>query len=800
MKTIFWHWFALLLFVPASPSVWAQSVAKPLEIHVSPTGKDTNPGSGARPVATLAAAQRLTLSSLGKRPVEVLLHGGVYYLPETFKFTEQHSGTPRFPVVYSAAAGEHPILSGGLRLNLKWAPWRDGIFKAAIPHGLEIDQLFADGQRQPMARYPNYDPKALQFNGSSPDAISPARVARWSNPTGGYIHAMHEALWGDMHWRILGKKSDGTLEYEGGWQNNRPSPMHPDFRFVENIREELDSPGEWFHDRSEGVLYFLPPRGLDLTSASIEVVRLRHLIEFEGSSVRPVKSVILRGLTFRHAARTFMENREPILRSDWTVYRGGSVMLTGTEDVVLEDCDFDQVGGNAVFVNKYNRRTVIRRCLIRESGASGIAFFGDPDAVRNPLLNYGQTLEVAQLDKTPGPRSDEYPADCLVDDCLITRTGRVEKQTAPIAIDMARRITVSHCSIYDVPRAGINIGDGCWGGHRIQDCDVFETVLETGDHGSFNSWGRDRYWHPDVRRVDKQVSENPSLPYLDAVEATVLNHNRWRCDHGWDVDLDDGSSHFVICNNLFLNGGLKLREGYGRLVTNNIIVNNSLHPHVWFKEGGEVFTRNIVMGEYRPAVMEIAKWGKLVDFNLFTTSDADRTRFAAQGCDEHSIVADPQFRDPSHADFSVSSTSPALKLGFVNFKMDDFGVRSPRLRAIARTPEIPHVAGLRSAGSAAQRAEITWADAHLRELEGLEYSALGLSADQKGVLVSEASFGAALAAGLRAKDLIVRINDQPVVGLEDFRKITSEAKGGAPLRFEVIRDGKKSVIRVVSKN
>ena len=61
---------------------------------------------------------------------------------------------------------------------------------------------------------------------------------------------------------------------------------------------------------------------------------------------------------------------------------------------------------------------------------------------------------------------------------------------------MAARISVSHCSMYNVPRAGINIGDGTFGGHVIEYCDVFNTVLETGDHGSFNSWGRDRYWRP----------------------------------------------------------------------------------------------------------------------------------------------------------------------------------------------------------------------------------------------------------------------------------------------------------------
>lgn len=55
-----------------------------------------------------------------------------------------------------------------------------------------------------------------------------------------------------------------------------------------------------------------------------------------------------------------------------------------------------------------------------------------------------------------------------------------------------------------------------------------------------------------------------------------------------------------------LCGGLKLREGYDRIVTNNIIVNNTLHPHVWFRHSEDVFKHNIVFGAYRPAVMQRA--------------------------------------------------------------------------------------------------------------------------------------------------------------------------------------------------
>ncbi len=86
---------------------------------------------------------------------------------------------------------------------------------------------------------------------------------------------------------------------------------------------------------------------------------------------------------------------------------------------------------------------------------------------------------------------------------------------------MAQGITIRHCSIYDVPRAGINFGDGCWGGHVIEFCDVFDTVKETGDHGSFNSWGRDRYWPGRLDWNDDRAWEaNKAIVWLDAVRTT----------------------------------------------------------------------------------------------------------------------------------------------------------------------------------------------------------------------------------------------------------------------------------------
>jgi hypothetical protein len=92
---------------------------------------------------------------------------------------------------------------------------------AATPTGMSIDQLFLDGRRQHMARYPAFNPalKTAAYQGFAEDAISNERAARRANPKGGYIHAMHKQCWGGYHYRVTGKNPDGSLAYEGGWQN-----------------------------------------------------------------------------------------------------------------------------------------------------------------------------------------------------------------------------------------------------------------------------------------------------------------------------------------------------------------------------------------------------------------------------------------------------------------------------------------------------------------------------------------------------------------------------------------------------
>lgn len=719
-----------------------------LDIYVSPAGSDNQAGTKAQPVATIAAARDLLRDSgkLGTESCNVLIAAGVYRLSEAIKFTPADSGSEAHPVTYRAADGAEVVLTGAQTISSKWQLWKDGIYRTQVGEMDAIDQLIVNDSRQILARYPDLGAGYVlgpnqkhkggkagnaPYDGSTPDAWDASKAKGWADPTGAFMHGMHGGLWGSQHYKVLGKDAKGELSFEGGWQNNRYRPAHPSYRMIENVFEELDAPGEWYHDTKGGWLYYQPAAGVDMASAQFEaVLQIKHLVEFYGAHVEPVatmeikdggnglkvtqvknyettepvKHIRLQGLQLRGTARTFMETIEPLLRSDWTIYRGAAVHLRGTEGIEIEGCSFEELGGNAVLVDSYNRGTVVRGNIFRENGASDVVFVGSYAAVRDPAFSFNSSARpLDEIDTEVGPKMDDYPADSLVEDNLMTLCGRFEKQAAGVNLSMSSRITVRHNTISHTPRAAINICDGTWGGHVIEWNDCFETVLETHDHGAFNSWGRDRIWHSAMPAGPNELDETgkslisyyvdkyPKSPFWDAYQPTILRHNRMHCDHGWDIDLDDGSSNYEIHDNLCLSGGLKTREGYKRIVTNNVVMGGYTCNVPYPKPTFDVFEHNIVSGKTIYSASNPSLWGGTRDYTFVHNPAAKRVEPAVALQketldDAHSLYGDAQFVAPETGDFSVAADSPALKVGFENFSMSEFGVTSKRLKALTETP------------------------------------------------------------------------------------------------------------------
>lgn len=540
------------------------------DVFVSPNGDDANTGTKQSPLASLSAAKSAAAIFAGKEPVTVHLGDGTYYLPKTLTFTAKDSGTAESPVTYRAVNEGKAVLSGGAKLDLKWEAYKEGIYQAKTPAGLEFDQLFVDGKKQHMARYPNYDPsKGIRSYGqAAAGATSVERVKSWADPTGGFIHSMDTSGIGGHYRLITGKDSSGELIVDFEENTNIFMGFHPAAQFVENIFEELDAAEEWYHNSNTNRLYYKPAEYVDLNLAKVEVACIPQLIKFEGSEDKPVEHITLRGFIVRHAARTFMGTTEPILQSTWKINRSGAFTLTGTKSIKIIDTEFDGVGGNAVFVNKHNRDFLIKGCHIHHTGASGICFLGDPSG-------------------------SNYPASSIVEDCLIHDIGTTEFLTSGVLIAMSQDITIRDCSIYDVNQLAILLNEHKLSGHLVERCDLFGGKRMSSNRGiGYYSMQLNNSMSNREKLFPKPLNNASDRPSSAIMTSTVRN-NRMNGDDRFLNLLNVNGLNYDIYNNWLQSGNPELSAPAFRCdVQNNVIVRKGMNSDEWAE------FQNFSMGQF----------------------------------------------------------------------------------------------------------------------------------------------------------------------------------------------------------
>jgi hypothetical protein len=237
-------------------------------------------------------------------------------------------------------------------------------------------------------------------------------------------------------------------------------------------------------------------------------------------------------------------------------------------------------------------------------------------------------------------------------------------------------------------------------------------------------------------------------------------------------------------------------------VENNIVAHNSFHPHVWYPHSQDVFRRNIVFTAYRP-IRVPAPWGRECDFNLLHQPGAASPQPAAglrkqSGLDAHSLDADARFLDPGKGDFRLHPDSPALALGFRPFPLDRFGVQWPKLKAIARTPDLsPPGGGPATSAATRDRTPAVWLGATVRNLVGLgEVSAAGMIGETGVLVVSAPPQSRAAAAGLQSGDVILELDGKPTPALGDLLRHAAAAPRFGSVRLTIWRGQRSRTLTV----
>jgi len=715
------------------------------EIYVSTQGNDTNPGTRAEPVATLAEALRRMSEAAGGH---VVLMEGTHYLDETAVLGPDHSGTESSPLVIRGEAGARPVISGGRRIECTWeeesASGTRGLLSCDLSRYRDainsLDLMYVDGRRQIKARYPSGDSRSPSrdgyMNATGADAFPHSEVyfnpeetgaRHWKRPEEAVLHIFPANEWGNTQYRLRGVDfSRGVLQLdEGGYQIFERRPGLPEAGsatgidagsrfFVENVFEELDAPGEWYLDKRSARLFWIPEPDVDPKAAVVEFAVLPHLIELSGTLDRPVEHVEFRGLGFAHAASTFLHPYITPSAGDWALYPGGALRFEASAKCVVHDCEFIGLGGNAVYVSGQSTAIVVSRSTFADIGESAVCLVGESHMEMDERHVCPHCGDVSTWGW--GEPSRRIPSGCVIEDNLIHDIGVFGKQTAGVFMALSCGNVVRHNHIYDTPRAAICINDGLHGGHVIEWNDIHDTVRETGDHGPFNSWGREGFWCHAQSHGNESHAAGNVLEY--ATHTTVIRNNRFRDASGWGIDLDDGSSNYHVHSNLCIGISVKLREGDHRLVENNIFFRGANPPgiHRGYEGNCDRFVRNIVVSDTsadRPEVdanfrKERSKgavydlihppskgpWFGEWDHNLFWSDIGHflaRVHFGRDqpqrsveyglddwqrlGHDRHSRLADPCFADPESGDFRLAEDSPALALGFKPFPLDRFGIR-----------------------------------------------------------------------------------------------------------------------------
>jgi hypothetical protein len=371
-----------------------ESNAKNVEIYISPKGNDANAGLKDSPVKSLEKAQ--TLIHLARQnqknaAITVFVEDGIYPLEKPFVLTSEESGTADYPVVIKASGKAKPIFTGSRELN-NWQQLKDmatlnrlpaeargkvfvtDLKKAGISDfGNPIEpgnrpELFCNGQMQTLARWPNSDfakaglvkgqtqlPPTFKNRNGTKEGIfeyTNNRQSRWASEPEVFLGGYWFWDWADEFQKVDKVDTLSKILYLA-------EPYHH-YGFKDSLRYfglnlfcEIDQPGEWYLNRTEGKLYWYPPVGVNPNKATVtlSVFNAPFMVELKDCS-----HVILQGLTFQES-------------------RGSAVSISGGKNCRVKDCRVERFGRDGIHVAEGSGHG-ISGCLIRTLGFRGIEMKG----------------------------------------------------------------------------------------------------------------------------------------------------------------------------------------------------------------------------------------------------------------------------------------------------------------------------------------------------------------------------------------------------------------------------------------
>ncbi|MGB6648299.1 MAG: right-handed parallel beta-helix repeat-containing protein [Bacteroidota bacterium] len=432
---------------------------------------------------------------LGPAGVTISVRGGTYRLTSTLVLTAKDSGTEEGPIVWRAYPGERVVLSGGMIVD-DFNPVTDPAVRARMsPEGREeilyadlrslgltdygaIEQrgrpgleLFFQNKRMQIARWPNDGWLRIADVPQSGDSLykeglarekryddvpagrhygrisyTEKRPNRWSRENDVYLHGYWTFDWSDSYQRV--ESIDTTLS------EITIEPSHHHYGYTKNQRyyflnilEELDRPGEWYLDRSNGLIYFWPPGTIEPGSVSVSVLSDPMVTMSDAAHI------------------TF-------LRFTLACTQGEGIVITGGRDNLVGACTFTNLGDQAVTIEG-GINNGVRGCDIFEIALGAIVLQGGDRHELTPAGNFATNNHIHHFSQW-------------------LRTGKRAVRIAGVGN------IISHNLIHDAPFEAIYLKGN---DHLIEYNEIHSVTQETGDAGALHT-GRDWTWQGNVIRYN----------------------------------------------------------------------------------------------------------------------------------------------------------------------------------------------------------------------------------------------------------------------------------------------------------
>jgi hypothetical protein len=630
-----------------------------VNIYVSPTGNDRNPGTNDQPLATLQAAirkardfRRLNYASLSDG-IHIILRGGIYNVLETIVLRPEDGGIENNPTIIEAAKDEQPVLSGGVAIT-GWkkitAPvtglqkrYQSQIWMADVPqvNGLDFNfrQLWVNDVKAVRAKSANGETmhRILNWNKADAACVIPTPAFQNLDKTKGIELFIHQ-WWEIANLRIkkMQVMGDSTKLFfeapESKIQNEHPWPApwlnketgNSAFYLV-NALQFLDEPGEWYLDVANKKLYYWPRNNENLITAKVIAPITETLLQFAGTIDNPVKNIEVKDVSFQHTgwqrpslqghvphqAGLYMTEAYKLRPADtkekagldnqaWVGRPAAAIELGFADHIYIVDCKIEHLASTGVDISKGAKSIQVTGNLFKDIGGNGLL-----------AGNFGDEGREIHLPYNPSNKNEVCERIWVMNN-LFTNIGNEDWGTVAIGCGFAANVSINHNEIENVPYSGISLG---WGWTSNDNIMANNSVYANKIH----HFGMHNYDCAGIYTQSKQTNSDISYNYIDSIYKAAYAHLP---SHWFYIYADEGSSNIRFSDNWTpstkylqnANGPGNSWNNNGPQVADSIRQNAGLQESFQYLQVYKTEKANLPINEEHNEVIElVVKEGKQLD-------------------------------------------------------------------------------------------------------------------------------------------------------------------------------------------